>query len=128
MTEVLVVLVILGLLIALVAPRVLNQASNARTRAAEIQIESLMAAIEHYYLDMRRYPGAGEGLQALVSGPPDEGTWAGPYLARRQVPLDPWGAPYVYELRPDGTPRIHSLGADGRPGGEGENRDVFSRE
>lgn len=120
------VLVILGLLIALVAPRVLNQASNARTRAAEVQIEGLMSALEYYRLDVGRYPSRSNGLEALVSPPSDAQNWAGPYLDRTQIPNDPWGRPFEYELRPDGRPRIHTLGADARPGGEGENRDVYS--
>lgn len=126
LTELLVVLVILGLLIALVAPRVLNQASNARTRAAEVQIESLMSALEYYRLDVGRYPSGSNGLEALVSRPSDADNWAGPYLDRTQLPDDPWGQPYRYELGPGAMPRISTLGADGRPGGEGENRDVFS--
>lgn len=126
LTELLVVLVILGLLIALVAPRVMNQASNARTRAAEVQIESLMSALEYYRLDVGRYPASSTGLEALVSRPADAPNWAGPYLDRSQLPEDPWGRSYQYELRPDGMPRVYTYGADARPGGEGENRDVFS--
>ena len=124
LAELLVVLVILGLLIALVAPRVFNQAGNARVRSAEVQVDSLVTALEYFRLDVGRYPTRSEGLDALISPPSATDTWAGPYLERSQVPTDPWGAPYLYEISRDGAPRVYSLGADGQPGGEGENQDV----
>ncbi|MBX9927729.1 MAG: type II secretion system major pseudopilin GspG [Gemmatimonadaceae bacterium] len=129
--EVLVVIVILAVLATLVAPNVFQHVGAAKETTARSQIEMLSAALDAYRLDNGRYPTSDQGLAALWQAPtaePRPARWRGPYL-RKAVPLDPWGAPYLY--RAPGTESrggfdLLSLGADGRPGGEGENADVLS--
>lgn len=125
--ELLVVLVILVLLASLVGPRVIGYLGSSRTKAAKVQVESLSSALELFRLDTGRYPTTSEGLKALVDAPGGTNGWNGPYLTKREVPIDPWGRPYNY--RSDGVASfdIFSLGADNQPGGSGENEDVYSR-
>lgn len=123
LAELLVVMVILGLLIALVGPMVFNRINGAQTQTAEVQVDSLVTALEYYRLDVGRYPTGGEGLDALLAAPSGAEGWAGPYLERNEIPSDPWGAPYRYELQ-GGQIRVFSLGSDGQPGGEGDAQDV----
>ncbi|MDP5070930.1 MAG: type II secretion system major pseudopilin GspG, partial [Congregibacter sp.] len=91
--ELLVVLAILGLLMSLVGPQVLNQLGGAKTKTALIQIRDLEQALEMYKLDVGRYPSSSEGLEALVSKPASAAGWNGPYL-KSDVPLDPWKREY----------------------------------
>ncbi|CAG1004165.1 Type II secretion system protein G [Myxococcaceae bacterium] len=127
--EVLVVIVILGVIAALVVPRVLSRPDEARGVAARTDIASLMAALKLYRLDNQRYPTAEQGLLALVAKPavpPVPPNWKpGGYLER--LPNDPWGFPYQY-LNPGlrGEIDVFSLGADGKPGGEGADADIGS--
>ncbi len=124
LTELLVVLVILGLVMGLIAPKFIGQIGGARTKTAAAQVTNLASAVEFFYLDMGRYPSTLEGLTALLSPPPDSDTWNGPYLKRgKTVPNDPWKNPYIYEVLADGSFVIRSLGADAKEGGDGENRD-----
>ena len=118
--ELLVVLVILGLLGALVGPRLFAQLDRSKVRTAETQIHMLKSALDTMRLDIGRYPTAEEGLQLLVAAPADPQLrllWHGPYL-ENQVPLDPWNKPYLY--RPEGRDlnpiALYSLGQDGKPG------------
>ena len=125
--ELMVVLVIIGVLAALIVPNVLDRADDARTTAARTDVINLMQALKLYRLDNQRYPGAEQGLQALVSKPTAGAippNWK-PYLEK--LPNDPWGRPYQY-LNPGvkGEIDVMSLGADGQPGGEGKNADVGS--
>jgi len=120
--ELLVVLVILGLLGALVGPRLFAQLDRSKVRTAETQIHMLKSALDTMRLDIGRYPTAEEGLQLLVTAPTDPQLrllWHGPYL-ENQVPLDPWNKPYLY--RPEGRDlnaiALYSLGQDGKPGDE----------
>jgi general secretion pathway protein G len=129
--EILVVVAVLSVLAALVAPNVFQHLGTAKDAAARSQMEMLGAALDAYRLDNGRYPTTAEGLQALREAPaiePRPRNWNGPYL-RRAVPLDPWDNPYVYispgEANPNGYDLV-SLGADGLPGGEGENADIRS--
>jgi general secretion pathway protein G len=125
--EMLVVLVIIGLIMGLVGPRVLNYLTDAREKTARLQIESFSNALDLFYIDAGRYPTSAEGLAALVQRPPGVSSWNGPYLRDRSVPADPWGNPYVYRSPGQhGNYDIVSLGADGRDGGEGSNADVTS--
>lgn len=113
--ELLVVLVILGLVMGLVGPRVLGYLSSSRERTARLQIESFASALDLFYLDYGRYPNNNEGLEALVRRPADGDHWAGPYLKRPDVPNDPWGNPYQYHVPGRNTPySISSLGPDGK--------------
>src|SRR5712691_11982553 len=124
--ELLVVIIILGLLVGLVGPRLFGRVGQSKTAAARAQIELLGAALDQYRLDVGRYPDTGQGLDMLMRNP---GTpnWSGPYL-KKDVPKDPWGNAYKYRCCPGqhGDYDLWSEGADGQPGGEGENADIMS--
>ena len=122
--ELLVVLAILGLLMSLVGPRVLNQLGGAKTKTAAIQIRDLEQSLEMYKLDVGRFPTTGEGLKALVVKPGSSAGWNGPYL-KSDVPLDPWKREYLYKYPGDRSELdIYTYGQNGSPGGEGEDSDV----
>lgn len=124
--ELLVVMVILGLLAAYVAPRYFGQVGKSEMRMARAQIEALAKALDHYRLDMGRYPTTEEGLAALRTNPGNNPKWTGPYL-QKDVPPDPWGNPYVYRFPGEhGEFDLISYGKDGRPGGTGEAEDITS--
>jgi len=124
----LVVLAIIGLIIGLVGPRVLNSLAESKTKAARIQMENIASALDIFYLDNGRYPETGEGLAALMQRPATGALWNGPYLKGASVPNDPWGHPYVYRYPGEhgDEPDIVSYGADGAPGGDGINADIVS--
>lgn len=125
--EMLVVLVIIGLIMGLVGPQVLNYLTDARVKAANLQIQALSSALDLYYLDAGRYPSTSEGLAALVRRPSSGQTWNGPYLKGGAVPADPWKNEYVYRSPAESAPfEIMSLGSDGREGGTGSAADVKS--
>ena len=125
--EVMVVVVILGILAALVVPKIISRPDEARAIAARQDIASLMQALKLYRLDNQRYPTTEQGLQALVTRPASApANWkTGGYVER--LPKDPWGNPYQY-LNPGvrGELDIFSLAADGAPGGEGNDADIGS--
>jgi general secretion pathway protein G len=125
--EILVVITIIGLIMGLVGPRVLNYLSEAKSKAAKIQIESFASALDLYFLDTGRYPTTSEGLTALVQRPGNTLPWNGPYLKGGLVPSDPWGNPYVYRMPGQhGTYDLISYGSDGNEGGAGAATDVTS--
>ena len=118
LVEMLVVITIIGLIMGLVGPRVLSYLSESKVKAAKIQIESLSAAMDLFYLDNGRYPAASEGLTALVQRPSSASQWSGPYLKTSVVPADPWGHPYLYKVPGDHGPyEIASFGSSGPDGG-----------
>ncbi len=120
LVEVLVVISIIGLIMGLVGPRVLNYLSDAKVKAARIQIESLSSALDLYFLDVGRYPSSTEGLAALMQRPSSASAWNGPYLKGATVPKDPWGTPYAYKSPGDRKPYdIMSFGPDGPNGAKG---------
>ena len=125
--EMLVVVTIIALFAALVAPGMFKQSDKARVTAARVQINNFKAALGQYKLDTGIFPATEQGLQSLRANPGSVNQWAGPYL-QMEVPLDPWGHPYVYKFPGEhgDEPDIVSLGADGQPGGEGVNADVAS--
>ncbi|WP_297445109.1 type II secretion system major pseudopilin GspG [Desulfurobacterium sp.] len=126
--ELMVVLVILGLLAALVAPKVLNKLGKSKQKIAKMQIEMLSSALDQFKLDTGRYPTTEEGLEALIKNPGVKG-WDGPYLKKNKIPKDPWGRDYIYKCPGEhGEYDLYSLGADGKPGGTGENADITSWE
>lgn len=128
LVELLVVLVILSLIMGLVGPRVLGYLSDARARSAKLQIDSLSAALDLFYLDTGRYPSKSEGLDALITRSPGIDGWNGPYLQQSAMPVDPWGRAYEYRVPGEKGPyEIVSLGSDGRPGGEDDAGDIVSR-
>ena len=122
--ELLVVIVIVGLLAGYVAPKYFSQVGKSEVQVARAQVESLEKALDQFRLDMRRYPTAEEGLEALVAKPANANGWSGPYL-KKAVPSDPWGHPYVYRT-PGGKGDfdLFSYGRDGKPGGAGEDADI----
>jgi general secretion pathway protein G len=127
LVEILVVITIIGLIMAIVGPRVLNYLGESKVKAAKIQIESFSSALDLYYLDMGRYPGSSDGLVALVQRPGNAQEWNGPYLKGGVVPNDPWGHPYVYRSPVERAPyEIVSFGADGQEGGTGTAADISS--
>ncbi len=114
LVEMLVVITIIGIVMALVGPRVLGYLGESKVKAAKIQIQSLSAALDLYFLDNGSYPSSSEGLVALVQRPGSAPAWNGPYLKSVAVPDDPWGHPYVYKVPGDRTPyEIDSFGAGG---------------
>jgi general secretion pathway protein G len=124
--ELLVVIVIIGLLAGLVAPRYFEQLGKSNTKIAKAQIESLEKALDQFRLDVGKYPTTEQGLDALNIRPQNLDKWSGPYL-KKAVPPDPWGARYIYKFPGDhGDYDLSSLGADGQPGGIGEAADVTS--
>jgi general secretion pathway protein G len=122
--ELLVVLAILGLLMSLVGPRVLNQLGGAKVKTAAIQIKDLEQSLEMYKLDTGRFPTTSQGLQALNSKPAGADGWNGPYL-KSDVPVDPWKREYHYKYPGEkGELDIFTFGQNGTPGGDGEDTDV----
>jgi general secretion pathway protein G len=126
--ELLVVVLIIGLLAGFVAPRYFNQVGKSEINVAKAQIDALEKALDQYRLDTGHYPTTELGLVSLVQKPPNEPKWAGPYL-RKEVPLDPWGKPYVYKMPGEKGADFDllSYGKDGQPGGNGENADITNR-
>jgi general secretion pathway protein G len=126
--ELLVVLAILGLIIAIAAPRVMGVFEGSKAKAAKIEIANLAAAVELYRLTEGNYPASEQGIAALVEAPVT-GTWGGPYLTRKSAVNDPWGRPYLYKTPGEhGSFDIWTLGADGKPGGTGNDQDLGSWE
>jgi general secretion pathway protein G len=127
--EIMVVIVILGVLAALVVPRVLDRPDEARVVAARSDVAAIMQALKLYRLDNQRYPTADQGLAALVAKPatdPQPPNWK-PNGYLDKLRNDPWGRPYQY-LNPGlkGEVDVFSLGADGKRGGTGSDADVGS--
>jgi general secretion pathway protein G len=124
--ELLVVMVIIGLLASIVAPQYFSQISKSNGKVARAQIESFGQALDQYRLDVGRYPTSEQGLAGLRAAPTNVAKWRGPYL-KRDIPNDPWGAPYQYRSPGQhGEYDLFSLGSDGQPGGEDEAADVNS--
>jgi len=126
--EMIVVLVIIGLIMGLVGPRLFGQADKAKVQTAETQVRMIKGALETMRLDIGRFPSEQEGLTMLVDKPADPrlaSRWSGPYLDDG-VPADPWGNPYQYAPKASGKQPItlYSTGADGKPGGSELDADV----
>lgn len=122
--ELLVVILIIGLLTGIVAPRFLNQISRSEVTTAKAQIDAFDKALQSYRIDMGRYPTTSEGLQSLINTPNDP-RWRGPYL-KDSIPLDPWGEPYHYSF-PSTKGKDYDLmstGQDKAPGGTGDAADL----
>jgi general secretion pathway protein G len=113
--EMLVVITIIGLIMALVGPRVLNYLAQSKVKSATIQIASFGSALDLYDFDIGRYPTSSQGLNALVNRPGNLTSWNGPYLKGGVVPKDPWGHDYIYRAPSEHGPyEIISLGPEGR--------------
>ena len=123
--ELMVVLLILGLLASIAAPRVAKYLRKARTETAKIQVDALGAAVDSFNLDNGRFPNGEEGLKALMEAPPGLASWDGPYVKKRESLIDPWGKPYLYRHPgKHGEFEVYTLGSDHSEGGEGDARDI----
>ena len=128
--EILIVVVIIGALTAFIGPELFSRVSQANQTAAANQLDIFKVALNNYRLDNRRYPTTQQGLKALIENPttpPLAENWGGPYLEKKEIPLDPWGNDYQYLI--PGKHNEHrydlwSYGSDGREGGTGEAADV----
>lgn len=122
--ELLVVIVIIGLLAGLVAPRYFDTVSKSKVKVVRAQLDSLEKALDQYRLEVGAFPTQEQGLDALMIQPAGVPKWQGPYL-KKPVPLDPWEHPYVYKLSESRREiDLTSLGSDGQPGGEGDAKDI----
>lgn len=132
--ELMIVLVILGLLVAALVPRIMSRPDEARVTAAKVDIKSIVSALQYYKLDNGRYPTTEQGLQALITkpdtGPEPRNYQSGGYLETDDVPQDPWGNEYIYRSpgENDRDYEIISYGADGEEGGEEFDADIRSWE
>jgi general secretion pathway protein G len=125
--EMLVVITIIGMIMGLIGPRVLNYMSESKVKTARIQLQSFGSALDLFYLDVGRYPTTAEGLAVLVRSPGGLNGWSGPYLKGGVVPNDPWNNPYVYRSpgQRSSPYDILSYGADGQEGGSGLAEDIW---
>ena len=122
--EMLVVLVLMGLLASLVGPKLFQKVGSSKIKVAQTQIELISSGLDTYRLDVGEYPTTAQGLQALRVAPEGVKDWDGPYLSK-QVPNDPWGAPYQYKRPGKETAyALFTLGQDGKEGGEDEDQDI----
>ena len=125
LVEMLVVITIIGLIMGLIGPRVLNYLSESKVKAAKIQMQSFASALDLFNLDAGRYPSTAEGLAALVRRTPGVAAWNGPYLRGGSLPNDPWNNPYLYRAPGEhGAYDIMSYGSDGQEGGSGAAADI----
>lgn len=125
--EIMVVVVILGILGALIVPNIITKPEEARVAAAKNDIRSIGTALEFYMLDNSTYPSTEQGLEALVSEPsgyPEPRNW-GPEPYLDDVPVDPWGEPYMYFSEGPRHFEVYSFGADRQEGGEGFDADIY---
>ncbi len=124
--EMVLVLALIGLMAALVGPRLFGALDRGQRQTAIGQMALLGSALDLYRLDTGRLPSTQEGLAALLSSPTGTQNWRGPYLRADHLPKDPWGNLYLYRLAPESAAgyRIKSLGADGAEGGEGNAEDI----
>jgi general secretion pathway protein G len=123
--EMLVVITIMGILMALVGPRVLSLLSQSKVRTAQIQIDDFKNSLDLYFLDVGHYPKTTEGLAALEVRPASAGTWDGPYLQGGKIPNDPWGNSYHYRS-PGQQGRPYEITSNGPSGNETDNAQIKS--
>ncbi|MEK6728979.1 MAG: type II secretion system major pseudopilin GspG [Planctomycetota bacterium] len=127
--ELLIVMIIIGLLAALIGPKMIGRVGESRQTVAKQQIEGFSSALEMYKLDTAKYPTQEQGLEALIAQPQGVINWKGSYLKKKLIPKDPWGNNYIYTYPGEhGDYDIISYGADGKSGGDGEEKDVLSWE
>jgi general secretion pathway protein G len=127
LVEMLVVLGIIALLMALIAPQVLKYLSAAKSQTGAAQLKNIESALELYYLDAGEYPSAEQGIMALNEAPAGAKSWKGPYIKQKSGLMDPWGKAYVYRMPGEhGAFDLMSLGRDGAEGGDGENKDLVN--
>ncbi len=123
--ELMVVLLILALIASIAAPQVTKRLRKAKIETAKIQVDALSAAVDSFNLDTGRFPSNEEALKALVERPAGLPAWDGPYIKKKESLIDPWGAPYKYQLPGKaGEYDIFSLGSDHKEGGENDAADI----
>jgi general secretion pathway protein G len=129
LVELLVVILIISMLAAFVAPRMFRGLGKAKRDIARAKMAIIEDALARFYIHCGRYPADAEGLEVLFVAPTDlEEKWNGPYLKRSDL-LDPWDKPYVYIAEGTYNPGSYDLmsyGADGLEGGEGDNADIVN--
>ncbi len=128
LTELLVVIVVLALIAAAVTPQILGRFNTAKSRTAQLHVDTLAAALDDFYIDMHRYPTPEEGVDALFVAPANTTGWNGPYVRSTRTLVDPWGRKFliVPPASANLPPSILSLGANGAEGGEGADADIRS--
>ena len=125
LTELLVVLLILGLITAAITPQVIGRLDSSKVKAAKLQADMLAASADLFYVDLGRYPTREEGLQALLVQPEGLEGWQGPYVRGPDNLIDPWSNQFAYEPPGEGLPaRVTSYGSDGAKGGDGQAADL----
>ncbi len=127
LVELLVVLGIIALLAAVVAPQVIRYVGDARIETARVQVKNIESALELYFLDVGQYPETEQGLDALVTAPAGVETWHGPYIKLKKGIVDPWGQTFGYKQPGEhGNVDVFTLGRDKTVGGEGEDKDIVN--
>jgi general secretion pathway protein G len=128
LTELLVVIVVLALIAAAVTPQILGRFNTAKARTAQLQTNTLAAALDDFFIDNGRYPTAEEGIDALLAAPAALASWNGPYVRSEKTLIDPWNRKYIIgaPVARNQPPPVVSLGEDGAEGGEGPDADVRS--
>ncbi len=124
--ELMIVIIILGLLAAMVAPQLIGRSEQAKQKLVCVQLKTISDALKSFKIELGVYPSMDEGLEALITNPDEESYKNYPnggYLDSKKTPLDPWGNPYIYLLE-EGSFDLVSLGADGKEGGDKENKDI----
>lgn len=124
LTEMLVVIGIIGLIAAVITPALIGQMGRARAKTAALQLDNTAAAVELFMTDVGRYPTTMEGLSVLVVEPAGVEGWTGPYLKDDRSLNDPWGGKLIYQSGDGHSYSITSLGSDGAKGGKGARRDL----
>jgi general secretion pathway protein G len=126
LTELVIVIAVLGILAAAITPAVLGRFNTSQQRSAALQAGTLAAAMDEFFVDIGRYPTAEEGVQALLTTPSDLAGWSGPYVRSERTLSDPWGNAYVIVPSESDNvpPSIVSYGSDGASGGEGLAADI----
>ena len=126
LTELVIVIAVLGILAAAITPAVLGRFNTSQERSAALQAGTLAAAMDEFFVDVGRYPTEEEGVQALLTAPSELDGWSGPYVRSERTLTDPWGNPYVIvpSTSDNVPPSVTSYGADGSPGGEGRAADI----
>jgi general secretion pathway protein G len=125
LTEILVVMAIIGLIAAVLTPGILDQLGRARAKTAQMQLDTLASATEMFRSDVGRYPSDAEGAASLLSQPGAADGWTGPYIKNAKLLQDPWGRPVQYKLEGGGSAfTVTSLGRDGAAGGTGLDKDL----
>jgi general secretion pathway protein G len=127
-TELLVVLVVLGLIAAAITPQVMGRMDSSKIRAARLQLDTTLSALDSFLIDVGRYPTEEEGLRGLLVEPPGAKGWAGPYVRSNRNLVDPWGQSLLFAIDSEGQAQVRTLGADGKEGGEGNDGDLVAPE